>query len=153
MKAPPPLRAARPEDIALMLPRLRAKDAVDLMTATHRSIEATMRASLAIAHSSWVWEVDGLPACMFGWSLRSLVGGGALVWVFTTDAVERHPREFWRGSKMVLRSLLTDHGSVEGWCDARFLQSAQWLRRLGFELGEPLDTAGVPFYHFQMVKP
>lgn len=135
-----------------MLPRLRAKDAVDLMTATRGSVEHAMRQSLASASHAWVWEVDGSPACMFGVTVRTVVAGGALVWLFSTDQVERHRRTFWHGSKILLRVFLERYGSVEGYCDARFLQSMQWLRRLGFELGEPLFVAGIPFHHFEMVN-
>lgn len=153
MRRAPELRAACEEDVVAMLPRLRVKDAIDVMTASRGSVEDAMRQSLERAAHAWTWVVEGRPACMFGVTLRPVVTGGALVWIFTTTDVERNARMFWRGSRTVLRVLLDRYGAVEGYCDGRFLQSAQWLRRLGFDLGEPIDTAGVPFYHFEMVKP
>jgi hypothetical protein len=57
---------------------------------------------------------------------------------------------FWEGSKRLLAHFLERYGSVEGYCDGRFLQSMQWLRKLGFDLKEPIYAFGVPFHHFEM---
>lgn len=152
MRPDPVIRRARASDIDAMLPNVRTKDAIDVMTAKRGSVAAAMQQSLARADASWVWEVDGQPILLWGITLRSVVTGGALVWIFSTNQIELHRRDFWQGSKTVLAVLLERYGAVEGYCDGRFLQSMQWLRKLGFALGEPLEVAGVPFHHFEMVS-
>lgn len=149
MRAEPIVRRAVPEDAAALAAVIRREEAFKILDADGCGVEKAILDSITRSAEAWVWEVDGEPACMVGIVMRSIIAGPALGWLFTTQAVERHKRTFWVGSKRMLDQMLATYGRIEGHCDARFLSSVQWLERLGFTLDEePMDFMGVPFRHF-----
>lgn len=149
MKPEPIVRPVAPGDAAALAARLRKEDAFKVLGERGMSLEQLVEDSIVQSIEAWVWEHDGAPACMWGFVKKSLVGShGVVAWMLTTPAVAEHPRTFWRGSQRLLQSALERFGRIDGHCDARFLQSVAWLKRLGFTLDEPEEIMGVPFRHF-----
>lgn len=146
MRAPPIVVAAIDEHCVAMAPRLRGKDCREIIDVDPLGI---MRRSLARSTHAWTWILDGEPAAMFGLHPRTLVGAApAIGWLFTTDAIRRDVRTFLLGSRAILAAMLEIYPAVEGCVDERFLESIQWLRRLGFRIGEPFEFSGFRFRHF-----
>lgn len=151
MRPVPLVRRATREDAIAIAPLVRHADARDVMEALHGSVEAAVLASFDRSIAAWTWVHEGQPGCMLGVTSMSFVGGERTVWLFTTDAVEKNARTFWVGSRHMLRFLLAEFGTIQGYCDARFTQSVAWLRKLGFLIHEPQVVAGgVPFHFFRM---
>lgn len=141
MRVNPIVERATEEHLVAIAPKLRGFDAPEIAKVDALAI---MRAQLAKSEA-WTWLVDGEPACIFGFAPRSVLGGVASVWIFTTDAIHRDRRAFWLGSKRMVAHMRHTYPTLECYCDARFLASLQWLRRLGFAVAEPFDFMGVPF--------
>lgn len=154
MRPEPIVRPVRAEDAAALAARLREEQAFKVLAARGMSLEDVVRDSVDRSIEAWVWEVDGSPAAMWGFVKKSIVGShGVIGWMFTTPTVIAQPRTFWRGSQRFVAGALERFGRIDGHCDARFLQSVQWLKRLGFILDEPEDFLGVPFRHFYKEHP
>lgn len=151
MKPEPIVRLATREDAIAIAPHLWLRDgASEVWAREGLSYEAAALMIFDGASEAWVWEVDGVPAAMWGVSLTSFVGGKAMAWLLTTRHLARSPRTFWEGSRRIVAELFDRYGAIEGYCDARFAASKRWLTRLGFQLGPLEERAGIPFHHFQM---
>lgn len=149
MKPEPIVRPVAPGDAAALAARLRQEDAFKVLAERGMTLEQVVEDSIARSLETWVWEVDGVPGCMWGFVKKSLIGShGVVAWMLTTPAVIEHRRTFWQGSRRFLAAALDRFGRIDGHCDARFLQSVAWLQRLGFTLDEPEEFMGVPFRHF-----
>lgn len=150
MRANPVVVAATDELALRMAPRLRALDCREVRA--HEDPLEVIRGTLAVSSQAWCWLIAGEPACMFGTSTRSLVGDRAFVWLLATDAINCDRRTFWLGSKLAVRHLLSTFPALEGWVDARFEPSVRWLEKLGFRLGEPDFTHGIPLRYFEVTR-
>lgn len=146
MRAAPLVVPATDAHCIAMAPRLRGRDCREIIGIDPLRI---MRASLGRSTHAWTWILDGEPAAMFGLRPRTLVGAApAIAWLFTTDAIRRDLRTFLLGSRAILSVMLDLYPAIEGCVDERFLESIQWLRRLGFRIGEPFEFSGFRFRHF-----
>lgn len=145
------MRAATREDALAIAPRLRMKDAMgEIWARQGKTSEQAVLDTFEGAMVAWVWEVDGLPACMWGITKITLIGGMNIGWMLTTEVVERDYRTFWRGCMRGRAPLLDQWRTLEGCCDARFEESVRWLKRLGAKLGPPVVVEGITYHHFEM---
>ncbi len=124
------IRQSRLEDIEAIIPRLRAHDkktverlnidAVRLLIDTYRNGSPMMTAT-----------ENGAPVCMWGIEKKSLLSCW-MIWMLTTDFVDRHPIRFLRSSRTIVRVWAESFGTIEGMVDTDFEVSIRWLRWLGF---------------------
>lgn len=152
MRPQPIVRAALPGDAEALAARLREERAFKILAADGgRGLAHVIQESIDRSVETIVWEVDGAPACMVGFVRKNLVASeGVIAWMFTTPVIEAQRRTFWEGSRRMLREVLARYRRIDGHCDARFLASVQWLRRLGATIDEPEEFMGVPFRHFSL---
>lgn len=103
----------------------------------------------------WVASVDGEPLCMWGVSevcdLGLRVG---CVWMLTTNAVDRHKREFVQACIEVLPALFERWDVLVNAIDARHEKAIRWGRRLGFvfQPPRPWGPKGLDFCMFKVTK-
>ena len=143
---------AGPEHLPTISERLRAIDAHDLWEASGMTPIEALHYSMHVSVYSWVWNIDGEPACVFGLAAPSLISACAMPWLITTTAVEQRPIEFLRGSRRMLATMLRLYPALEGYVDARYHVSMQWLRWLGFTIhdAEPMGPLQTPFHRFEI---
>ena len=112
--------------------------------AVYRSFEG---ASLA-----WTGTIDGVPVCMFGVSKASLLSDTGLVWLFTTDAIEKHHVTFLRRCKPVVEAMQAVFPRLENFVAAYNVKAIQWLSWLKFSFSAPqkMGHFRVPFIKFFM---
>lgn len=117
-------------DIADIIPRLRAHD--------RKTIERLRLDPVALLQKTFdngspmmTAEDDGVPICMWGLEKRSLLSSW-MIWMLTTDAVDKHPIQFLRGSRRIVQTWSDAYGTIEGMVDSNFDISIKWLRWLGF---------------------
>lgn len=123
---------------------LRPRDAAEAQILGHEAAEA---AAFCVRESSqaWTWLVDGIPACIFGVRSITMLTGDYEAWFASSPLVERHRFAFIRGCKKLMPAFAAEFPGLSGICDARYTQSLEWLRWLGFQV-EP----GAPFCKFWM---
>lgn len=124
------LRETEEADIEAILPRLRAHD-----KKTIRRLRLDARELLYQTYLNrspmFTAIVDGAPACMWGIEKRSLLSVW-MMWMLTTDAIDKNPIRFLRESRRIVQSLHNAYGTIEGIVDSDFEVSVRWLTWLGF---------------------
>ena len=96
---------------------------------------------------SRTWLIDGEPAVIGG--IREVAQGGIL-WLVTTDLMERHQRAFLIESRKEIEWAKANYNMLWNYIDARNLKAVRWLKWTGFEIGEAVSY-GIfkkPFYPF-----
>lgn len=124
------IRQALFEDAVAILPMLRLHDqktierlGLDPLNLLKRTFDNGSPIEVALS--------DGIPACMWGIEKKTLLSPWML-WMLTTEAVDKNPVKFLRESRRVVKTWADEHGTLEGLVDSNFAVSVRWLRWLGF---------------------
>jgi hypothetical protein len=129
---------------------MREADAAECLAALGKNPIETVALSFDQSTACWTWEVDGVPACMFGYELPYLIGDLAHPWLLTTPLIEQHRFAFARGSRDVIAAILTKHPLLRGLVDARYKTCIRWLRWSGFMVGGLEMLNGHPFHYYEL---
>jgi len=125
---------------------LRPGDALEIESLGFDKVECLSR---TLERSIWAdaYLVDGEVAALMGVIMTSLIGGIANAWLMTGTPVERHRKTFMRLTRKRTREMLAEHGVLVCNVHADYARSIQWLRWLGFEIGEPrpIGRLAAPF--------
>lgn len=81
--------------------------------------------------------------CVFGFVVPSLLSDSAYLWLYTTDALNRHKIKFARHSARFMREMQELYPRIIGHCMAGS-SSITWLLWLGAKFGEAENNV-VPF--------
>lgn len=144
------IRAATREDVAELVPLMRAEDCAEVR-ATGMEPAAALEQSLGLSLEAYAVEFDDELAGLFGVAPGpgTVLGGEeyAVAWLLTGGAVSRHPVAFARASRMVVGGLLERHPLLVNFIDARYLRALCWARWLGADVREAiLFGSGLPFH-------
>lgn len=145
-------RAAVVEDAGWFEPRLRQADREELTAASGPDVLKTLRRAITLSHGR-AYVVEG--AALFGFVPVSLMSDTAIPWLVGTDALLRMGRTLNRMGKAYCAETLRDYPVLVNFVDVRNEASIRWLKRLGFEFGDPVPF-GVeqrPFMRFEMRQP
>lgn len=88
--------------------------------------------SLKCAEVSRTWLIDGCPAAIGG------VGVGGVIWLITTDLVERHQRQFLAESHREMEKVKLNYERLFNFVDVRNLRAIRWLQWMGFTMSKPI---------------
>lgn len=140
------------EDVAWIAPRMRAPDVAEVWAASGLTPEVSLRRSVEVSTVTVCAEVDGEPAGLFGLAPISVLAGEAAPWMLATDVADQHARAWLRDARQWLVLIGDGWRVLRNHVDARNTRSQRWLRRMGFEVGEPTawGYAGLPFREFRM---
>lgn len=86
-------------------------------------------------------ELDGEPAMIFGAGggvFGEEVGAPPFIWALGTDRCFGSPKQLVRQGRRFVSEMVERYGYLENYCDARYAQALNWLRRIGFTVGEPV---------------
>jgi hypothetical protein len=144
-------RPVRLEDCEYLAKNMRAADVQECIATSGSPIdsnglsEAVHASPLSVA----VWFRGGL-LCIGGAARRSLLSDTGTPWMLGTHELDRHGRLFMLHGQRCVDTLLEHFGRLENYVDARNHKSIRWLRRMGFEIHDPLPygNAGLPFHRF-----
>ena len=77
-----------------------------------------------------------------------------VLWLLTTDAIERYPKTFHQWAKHWLRQHLDEWDELINTIDTRHEKAMRWCQRLGVRFTEPLEVpgTGVRFAPFTLTK-
>ena len=131
--------------------RMRAEDAAEGLATYNLDPYDVMVQNLKSSDRAWTWMVDGVPACMFGYTSPSNISNVIYPWLMTTDLVEKHRTMFLRYSRPMLEVMLSQSGKLENFVDARYKSCIRWLKWCGFTLHapQPFGAHGLPFHRFE----
>lgn len=96
--------------------------------------------------------IDGKVVAVFGDTVHSVLGRVGVPWLISTVHVDKYPRAFLQVCKPEVAEMLTRHGELINYVDARNVTAIRWLSWLGFEFGpaEPYGPLGMLFQPFRM---
>lgn len=108
--------------------------------------DAEEMALIAIRESkfSWLCEVNGEPAALFGLVAPSLVSDEVFLWMMVTKAANRYPIALARKSWQFLDDLSGAFQRIIVMHDPRMKAARRWLRWLGFRTSHTGEINGVP---------
>ena len=114
--------------------------------------QATLIAAAASRNTA-VGKADRVPICVFGVVPPPSLGRQVWVpWFVATGELSQHALPFLRRCRPVIEAWRQEYPVMENFVDARNRTSVQWLRWLGFEIGEPkpYGERQLPFHKFSM---
>lgn len=141
------IRPVHEADLEQLAATMRAEDAAECAAlAGLRPLEA-LRRSLGVSTTAFAAECEGELMAIGGVApgpLQTLLGPAAfdVIWLLTSEAVDRHQRAFWKASRLMVAELRTRHPVLTNLVDARYMAALRWVRRLGAEVRSPV-LAGV----------
>lgn len=98
---------------------------------------------------------DGECYCIFGVGARSYFSFEGHPWMLSHDDIEKHTKNFLRGSIQWIDEIKWDYRVLCNLVDARNTVSKRWLKWLGFTIypAEPYGKLRLPFHRFEMFRP
>lgn len=144
------VREARFEDIALM--ELREPDRQEVLAL---GVEPQEALQLSLQNSTMAFTAfnNGNPLAMFGVAPVTILGDRAIVWLLTTNEVNKCKKTFAKYSRLFRDYFLQHYPILENYVDARYKTSINWLKWCGAEFGHTLMTpSGIPFIHFTIKR-
>jgi hypothetical protein len=144
-----------PEHIEFTALNMRKEDAIECFLLSEQSPREALVQSIELSEFSSTMLIEGQPASLFGVAClrRSILGDEPSIgvpWSLSTPVVDRFPREFYVASKVGVELLRDRFDILVNYVDANYHKSVRWLKRIGFEVGDPvlLGKARSPFQPF-----
>ena len=116
-------------DAQRLVPRLRPREYENLVKlgAPVAVVEEAIKVSVA----SFVAEVEGNVAVMWGVRAACVLDDRAYLWMLGSPDIERHPHGFLRYSRVVVRHMCNHYRMLYGEIEVDYVASIRWLRWLG----------------------
>ncbi len=145
MAADPKIVPVETSHVAAVAHSMRPSDVAEVMASCGHDPLKALWESIRISDATWTLLLDGQPSAIFG--VVSVEDGG-VVWMLTSNLVDKHPVAFLRTCRPVVEALLTHYGRLFNYIDARYEVALRWAKWLGFTVGHPLPfgVAGLPFH-------
>jgi hypothetical protein len=140
---------AKPEHVDAIARNVRQADIDEVWSAGAITITDGLKLSLENAAVARTWLIDGVPAALGG--ITKISDGYGIIWLITTDLVERHQRRFLVEARHELARVKDYYRVLFNWVDVRNARAIKWLQRMGFSMSEPRPH-GVfrkPFHYFE----
>lgn len=93
----------------------------------------------ALKARSWVGLGDGKPVCFWGVTLQETPLVPPYVWMISSRHAEKFTLTFARHSVRIVRELLKEYGSLEGFVLESNKRSQRWLSWIGAKIGPVVD--------------
>lgn len=144
--------SARECHIDELVANMRQLDRQELTAASGPDLHDTLIKSLAFSYAPGAAFDDKGLMCIFGALPGKLMGDEAAPWLVGTDRLTLHPSALNRGTRSYLGKVRQLFPKLFNYVDARNLPSIRWLRRMGFQIDEPMPfgLAAMPFHRFHM---
>lgn len=142
------VRPARFSDIPQITSNLMEDDRREFQAAGINDVELALKLSLSHSPKVFVWEIDGVPAAIFGVTAE---GDAGHIWALPTPLAFTKWRTIHREMPNILRELGQGFLILTNIKDARNKQQVRWLRSLGFTFIRTIPSfgpQGLPFHEF-----
>jgi len=145
------IKVATREETEFVIQNMRAQDRREVMD-SHGVFGLNLLRDAADWGDARVGKVGDDILCLFGVTPMTIVGGGGIPWMISTDAIRKHARIFLPRSKQWVDEQLEEYGYLTNYVDERNTVAKRWLKWLGFTLAEPVPYGlrKLPFHKFEM---
>lgn len=148
--------AATLDHAGFIAENVRRDDSLEIWASSMMTPFDAMRLGIKYSDHSMVALADGLPVCMWGIMVDSLILDTATPWLIATDGIEKKEviRSFAKIVPGALVSMIRNYGTLENYVDARNKRSIRWLKHIGFTIddAEPYGMLQLPFHRFHIER-
>lgn len=141
--------------IDFIAPIMRQADVNEIWASNRQRPKEGLVLSVLASRDPKAGLVDGIPICMFGVAVPSLIGSDVgHPWLLATDELPKHAKPFLRRSKSYIEEQKRCYNTLFNYVDARNTLAVKWIRWLGFSLQKavPLGPDKVPFHPFEWAR-
>jgi hypothetical protein len=133
---------------------IRQADADEVWASNHHTPMEALVNGLKMSHSAAVVTVNDEPCVMMGLVMRDLLSGVGVPWMLGTEGALKYKREFLIQVPAVINEMLTVCPRLFNYVHAKNSVSIQWLKRIGFTLGDPVPHGceGELFHKFHLER-
>lgn len=126
------------EHVAMILPKLREADRIELSRTAPFSVERQLELSVRCSWDAIAGFADDEIVVLAGVASHNRLLGIGCPWMVATDELPKHARVFLREDKKLIEKWLEIFPRLENWVDNDNVISQKWLKRLKFELDNPV---------------
>lgn len=116
--------------------RLRESDKRELWDSIRMGPEEGLQFAFDSSQFCWAATVNDRPVLCFGAARLNLLSSVGSPWMLATDGIKDVRREFIRGCKICVKTMLSFFDRLENMVDVRNESTIRWLRWCGFTIGE-----------------
>jgi hypothetical protein len=131
------IRAATEEDAEYLSTRLKSMDMREIAAVSARPALAVLKSGLNGSEDCRVGTVNDVPLCMYGVRKLSHLSDNGIVWMLSTEEIDKHFMKFGRECRKELKSIMGSLRMIENYCHIENRKTIVWLRWLGFKFDKP----------------
>ena len=142
------------EHVKELAENLRPEDRAELQALSSKSVEETIRQSVARSDEVWTALADDTVIGMLGISPYTKLSGKACPWFLSTNTLSKHPKVLLRATKIAVEYWLTKYEEFECYVDSTYPKSVRWMEWAGFTKSGPylIGPKQHPFYKMTMKR-
>lgn len=131
---------------------MRPRDVDEVRAGWNREPLEAMREALSASYFARTMFCGFEPLLMYGLAPLTVIGGSARVWLFSSAAIDRHPRAFVRGCRDALPEFFQHCNLATNLIDISDEPAMRWMKWLGGAcVLPPHDRGGRLFAQFILV--
>lgn len=144
------------KDVAQMADEMRDADRLEccMMVGPGYTLQRALEMSVDCSFiTRCVYDQYGQLLTMFGLSsVNGVLDDAGNPWMVSTPAIRKYARDLMKTTPEVLEEFLSIHPVLVNFVHENNMLSKRWLRRVGFELFEPVPYGpyNAPFHPFEM---
>lgn len=133
---------------------LRESDKRELWDSIRMKPDEGVQMSFDVSKFCWVATVQDKPILCFGAASLCLLSSVGSPWMLASNDFKRVHREFIRGCKVCVKTMLSFFDRLENMVDVRNTLNIRWLQWCGFSIGPKVRYGpnNLLFYKFFMDK-
>lgn len=141
-------------DVVELVDNMRAADRKECELATGMDAMGAVQISIGFSDRVAAVRVDGKLACIYGVCPSVLDNRIGIPWMLGTPEMDRWPTVILKVSRACVEDMLKTYHEILNWVHADNTRSIAWLKRLGFEVGEPAPYGprGAQFCQFRQKR-
>jgi hypothetical protein len=144
-------RNAEHSDIKNLMDDLHPIQILEVNASHGEDIPYYVSIALDKSKEAYVAYDDGYLLAMFGIIGNTVLSDNASPWMLSTTQMQRHPKQVLRTSRNVINLWTDQHKVLYNFIDARYTQSINWARKLGFKI-HPAIPYGLLKLPFHMIE-
>lgn len=130
------VRKVLEEDITALVADIRIADKIEVELATGLSVDESVRLDIKNAYQCAATYIDGDLVCIFGLYQPSLLSNIMMPWMYGTNKIHQHKKQFWKASKEIIGRMTHHAEKLENYVHQENKLAIAWLKRGGFTFGD-----------------
>lgn len=126
------------EDVEFLSTRLKDADIREVWSSHHYTPHEALTISMEKSIICLTISNKGVPLGMFGITAETYLSDVGLIWLLTSDDINKIKIRFLRRSKDFVDLMLGRFSVLYNFTSADHTESIGWLRHIGADMGEPM---------------